>query len=264
MRLLAFIFVAVQSCATVAAAQSSDCASVSRSDKELILSATSWDPVYALGATLADRYGINVSVESPQWAFPGDTEDVAIADPQFSAQHQNIHYLIMKRHTVEVRVPAIRGDTTLNDISGLLLQVVGAANKEMPYSYRLDAHDSQYVLVPTRTRTSTGDLEDVQPLLDRHVSIPAASRTIAEHASILADQLSEQTGLHISCCQSSVHGIPWGWQRSLFKQTTSLLAKFCGDSFVWSSRKTLKHQTDTPTTIIGQSVATGRAHRGAS
>ncbi len=35
-----------------------------------------------MGRSLADRYGINVSVESPKWSFPFDTEDVAIADPQ--------------------------------------------------------------------------------------------------------------------------------------------------------------------------------------
>jgi hypothetical protein len=86
MRLLTFIFVAIQLCTTPVAGQSSDCASVSQSDKEVILTTNSWDSVYAIGATLADRYGISISVESPQWAFPTDTEDVAIADPQFSAK----------------------------------------------------------------------------------------------------------------------------------------------------------------------------------
>ena len=215
MRLLAFILVAVQLCATLAAAQSSDCASVSRIDKHVVLRANSWDPVYDLAATLVYRYGINVSVESPQWAFPGDTEDVAIADPQFSAQHENIHYLIMKRHAVEVRFPAV--DATPNDVSGLLLQVAEAANKEMPYFYRVDAHDNQYVLVPTRTLTSAGELKDVQPLLDRHVSISAASRTIAEHARLLADHLSEKTGLNISCCQMLVSGVPWGLAKVSFR-----------------------------------------------
>jgi len=209
MRLLTFIFVAIQLCTALAAGQNSDCASVSQSDKEVVLTAKSWDPVYAIGATLAERYGINISVESPQWAFPGDTEDVAIADPQFSAQHRNAHYLIMKRHTVEVGFSPV-GNPAPNDVSRLLSQVVEAANKEMPYFYRLDAHNNEYVLVPTRTRTSAGELENVQPLLDRHVSLPAASRPIAEHARIMADQLSEQTGLNISCCQTLVAGVPWG------------------------------------------------------
>jgi hypothetical protein len=209
MRLLTFIFVAVLSCTTLAAGQSSDCASVSQSDKEVILTANSWDPVYAIGATLADRYGINISVESPQWAFPGDTEDVAIADPQFSAQHRNTHYLTMKRHTLEVGFSPV-GNPAPNDVSRLLSQVAEAANKEMPYFYRLDAHNNEYVLVPTKTRSSSGEVEDAQPLLDRRVTIPPASRPIAEHARLMADQLSEQTGLNISCCQTLVAGVPWG------------------------------------------------------
>jgi hypothetical protein len=209
MRLLTFILFAVQLCTTLAAGQNSDCASVSQSNKEVILTANSWDPVYAIGATLADRYGINISVESPQWAFPGDTEDVAIADPQFSAQHRNAHYLIMKRHTVEVGFSPV-GNPAPNDVSHLLSQVAEAANKEMPYFYRLDAHDDEYVLVPTKIRSSSCEVEDAQPLLDRRVTIPPASRSIAEHARIMADQLSEQTGLNISCCQMLASGVNWG------------------------------------------------------
>lgn len=161
-----------------AAAQSSECASVTRTDKEVILSADSWDPVLAMGATLSDRYGISVSAESPRWAFPADTEDVAVADPQFSAEHNNVHYLVMKRHFVQVRFSAL-ASAPPTDVHGLLLQVVEAANKEMPYAYRLETHGDGYALVPAKTRNSAGELEDVQPLLDHHVSIPAGSRPIA-------------------------------------------------------------------------------------
>jgi hypothetical protein len=210
MRLLTFLFVAFQLCTTLATGQSSDCASVNQSDKEVILTANSWDSVYAIGATLADRYGISISVESPQWAFPSDTEDVAIADPQFSAQRRNAHYLVMKRHTVEVRFAAPVANATPADVSVILRRVAEAANKEMPYSYRVDIHDNEYVLVPTKTRSSSGEVEDAQPLLDRHVTIPAASRSIAEHARTMADQLSEETGLNISCCQMLASGVNWG------------------------------------------------------
>jgi hypothetical protein len=55
-----------------------------KTDKEVILAADSWDPVLTISDTLAERYGVSVSIESPQWAFPNDMEDVAIADPQFS------------------------------------------------------------------------------------------------------------------------------------------------------------------------------------
>ena len=216
MRSPVFILAGALLYSTSAVAQSPYCASLRNTDKDVILAADSWDPVLAISDTLADRYGISVSVESPQWAFPNDTEDVAIADPQFSAQHRNIHYLVMKRHVVQVRFPAV-ADAHPKDLVGLLVQLRDAANKEMPYAYRLDAHDREYVLVPTKTRNSAGELEDVQPLLDRHVNIPAGSRSLAEHASLMADQLSGQTGLHVNCCQSFVGGIPWGRAAVLFQ-----------------------------------------------
>ncbi|MFI5112086.1 MAG: hypothetical protein ACHP9S_04640 [Terriglobales bacterium] len=170
----------------------------------------------AIGRTLADRFGIAVSVESPKWAFPADTEDVAVADPEYSAQHRNIHYQVMKRHVIQVRFSAA-GSSPPNDVPGLLRQIIDAANKEMPYAYRLDANDKDYALVPTKTRNTADGLKDVQPLLDRHVSIPSGTHRIAEHAKLMADQLSRQTGLHIGCCQAFVAGVPWGMAEVAFE-----------------------------------------------
>jgi len=186
-----------------------DCASVKENGDEVTLRAESWDPVLTIGRTLADRYGINVSVEAPKWAFPGDSEDVAVADPAFSEQHANIHYDIMKRHAIEVRF-STSGNRHPDDVARLLRQVADAANREMPYGYRLDVSGGDYALVPTRTRKSNGDLEDVLPLLDRNVTIPMGTRSIAEHANLMADELSKQTGLHVGCCQGLVAGVPWG------------------------------------------------------
>jgi hypothetical protein len=169
-----------------------------------------------IGRTLADRYGINVSVEAPKWAFPGDTEDVAVADPAFSEQHDNIHYDIMKRHAIEVRF-STSGSRHPDDVARLLRQMADAANREMPYGYRLDVSGGDYALVPTRTRNSNGDLEDVLPLLDRNVTIPLGTRSIAEHANLMADELSKQTGLHIGCCQALVAGVPWGMAKVRFE-----------------------------------------------
>jgi hypothetical protein len=193
-----------------------DCASVKENGDEVTLRAESWDPVLTISRTLADRSGINVSVEAPKWAFPGDTEDVAVADPVFSEQHDNIHYDIMKRHAIEVRF-STSGNRNPDDVARLLRQVADAANREMPYGYRLDVSGGDYALVPTRTRNSNGDLEDVLPLLDRNVTIPLGTRSIAEHANLMADELSKQTGLHIGCCQALVAGIPWGMAKVRFE-----------------------------------------------
>jgi hypothetical protein len=193
-----------------------ECASVSENGDEVTIRAKSWDPVFNIGRTLADRYGIGVSVEAPKWAFPSDTEDVAVADPEFSEQHNNIHYKVMKRHTVEVRFSTsglnhqFQGYKHPDDVGQLLRQVADAANKEMSYGYRLEASGGDYALVPTSTRNSNGNLENVLPLLDRNVTIPLETRSIAEHAKLMADELSKQTGLHVGCCQALVAGVPWG------------------------------------------------------
>jgi hypothetical protein len=193
-----------------------ECASVTEHGDEVTIRAKSWDPVFNIGRTLADRYGIGVSVEAPKWAFPSDTEDVAVADPEFSEQHNNIHYKVMKRHTIEVRFSTsglnhqFQGYKHPDDVGQLLRQVADAANKEMSYGYRLEASGGDYALVPTSTRNSNGNIENVLPLLDRNVTIPLETRSIAEHAKLMADELSKQTGLHVGCCQALVAGVPWG------------------------------------------------------
>lgn len=217
MRGFVFLFAGLLTTSLIGGARNpNNCTSVKENGNEVTLRAESWDPVLAIGRTLAGRYGINVSVEAPKWTFPGDTEDVAIADPAFSEQHDNIHYQIMKRHAIEVRFSTSENGHP-DDVAGLLRQVADAANSEMPYGYRLDASSDNYALVPTKTRNSSGDLEDVLPLLDRKVTIPLGTRSIAEHANLMADELGRQTGLHIGCCQWFVAGIPWGTAEVTFE-----------------------------------------------
>jgi hypothetical protein len=213
----AFFLASLLVTSAIGGGQNSDeCASVTENGDEVTIRVQSWDPVFNIGRALADRYGISVSVEAPKWAFPSDIEDVAVADPQFSEQHDNIHYDVMKRHTVEVRF-STSGNRRQGDVAQLLRQVADAANKEMPYGYRLDASGDDYALVPTSTRNSNGDLKDVLPLLDRNVTIPLGTRSIAEHAKLMADELSKQTGLHVSCCQALVAGVPWGTAQISFE-----------------------------------------------
>jgi hypothetical protein len=122
----------------------------------------------------------------------------------------------MKRHAIEVRF-STSGNGHPDNAARLLRQLADAANREMPYEYRLDVSGSDYALVPTRTRNSNGDLEEVLPLLDRNVTISPGTRSIAEHAKLMADELTKQTGLRISCCQSLVAGVPWGMAEVRFE-----------------------------------------------
>jgi hypothetical protein len=216
MRGFVFLLAGLLVTALIGGAQNPNCVAVDENGDEVTLRANSWDPVAAIGRTLANRYGINVSVEAPKWAFPGDTEDVAVADLVFSEQHGNIHYDIMKRHGIQIRFSTSDSGHP-NDVPRLLREVADAANREMPYGYRLDVSGDDYALVPTRTRNSTGDLEDVVPLLDRKVTIPLGTRSIAEHARLMAEDLSRQTGLHVGCCQALVAGVPWGMAEVTFE-----------------------------------------------
>jgi len=215
MRILAPLFIALVLWAAHLDAQNSQCVAATRTGDEVTLAAHSWNPVLAMGRALA-MYGVSVSVESPRWAFPLDTESVADADPVWSSQHNNAHYLVIKRHWLDLQFVAPK-DSTPTDITHLLQQLADAANKELPYAYRLDVNDGEYALVPTKTLDVTGKPVDAQPLLDHHVTIPLGERSIAAHAELMAKQLSQQTGLHVSCCQAVVAGIPWGGQSISFE-----------------------------------------------
>ena len=213
---LAYILGCLLICSQPSQAQSSGCASVSRTGDEVTLTAEFWRPLRVIGNELVDHYGINLSVEDPQWAYPIDTEDVAVADPRFSAEHHNVHYQLMKRHLLQLRF-SVNGKGGPTDTLALLQQLVDAANREMPYAYRLDADKDAYALVPTKTRNTAGEVIDVQPLLDHHVTIPPGTWHFGEIAGLMAKQLSQQTGLHVSCCQAAIGGVPWGMGKITFE-----------------------------------------------
>lgn len=84
------------------------------------------------------------------------------------------------------------------------------ANAQFPFQYRLDADGNWFTITPTHTRDQLGHSVSTVPLLDRHITIPPGTRPIMQSASLMADALSAQTGLRVSCCQATVAGIPWG------------------------------------------------------
>ena len=192
-----------------AESQASQCAKVTTHDNEGTLVADSIRPIDAIANTLAQRYGIVVSAEEPQYLFSGDFEDIKIADPEWSATHLQAHYRVPKRRRLEIRFPAF-SDGSPRDVRQLLRQIVKTANTELPFGYRLDSDGGFFTFVPTRTHDATGTVVQVTPLLDRRVTIPFGNRSIRANGMLLADSLSSQTGLRVGCCQSIVEGIPWG------------------------------------------------------
>ena len=83
--------------------------------------------------------------------------------------------------------------------------------------YRLDVDGEFFTFVPTATRDANGFVVAAVPLLDRRVTIPLGNRRVSESAKLMADSLSAQTGLRVSCCQAMVAGIPWGMSSGQFE-----------------------------------------------
>jgi hypothetical protein len=196
-------------CGLLVASESSECATISVKGNQGTISADTIRPLDSIALTLLQAYGITVSAEEPEYQFAGDLQDISQADPEWSAQHLGAHYNVPKRRRLQIDFPALPNGTP-QDISKLLHAVVRNANDQMPFGFRLDVDDEFYVFVPTRTHDAKGTSVAVLPLLDRRVTIPAGDRSIAETARLMTDALSAQTGLHVSCCQSIVAGIPWG------------------------------------------------------
>ena len=164
-------------------------------------------PVDVAAITLAREFGIAVSVEDPPYVFKDDVKDVTAEVSRVANPQRRI--LIPKGGKLEVRF-SLKPDGSPHDVAALLQDLVAAANAAVPYAYRLDKGGARYVLIPSRMRDAMGRLTEYTSLLDRRVTIPAGTRAIHASATLMAESLSAQTGLRVSCCQSSVAGIPWG------------------------------------------------------
>jgi hypothetical protein len=195
--------------AASASGQTTECAKVTRSGDEVTMIADSIRVVDSIANTLAQRFGVLVNAEEPQYQFSEDLQDIRDADPDWSAQHPKVHYLVPKRRHMEIHF-SVLPDGSPSDVNDLMRQVLEKANQQTPFRYRLDADGEFFSFVPTATRDANGFVVAAMPLLDRRVTIPLGNRRVSESAKLMADSLSAQTGLRVSCCQAMVAGIPWG------------------------------------------------------
>ena len=189
MRTRAYILLAL--CCFPASAQNKQCPSIKQAGNQVSISAYANDPVSAIASALSTRFGLRVSAEGPRWAYPFDTEHVRDADPDFSRTHHDIDYLVMKRHALRFDF-AVMADGSLPDVQSVLQQLVSAANRELPYAYRLDRTGDTWALVPTKTLDASGNPLEATPLLDLRVTLPAGVRPVHEFGGLMADQLSRK------------------------------------------------------------------------
>jgi len=204
--------------AASASGQTTECAKVTRSGDEVTMIADSIRVVDSIANTLAQRFGVLVNAEEPQYQFSEDLQDMRDADPDWSAQHPKVHYLVPKRRHMEIHFSVLPNGSP-SDVNDLMRQVLEKANQQTPFRYRLDADGEFFSFVPTATRDANGVVVAAMPLLDRRVTIPLGNRRVSESAKLMADSLSAQTGLRVSCCQAMVAGIPWAFLRCHLKPT---------------------------------------------
>jgi hypothetical protein len=200
--------------AVAAWAQDSEQGYIDISSSEAILKVDCPRPVDSAAKTLAVKYGIVINSEDPQYLFAGDMKDVTRETVRTT--RPGLRAFVPKGGPLEVRF-AVKPDGTPQDLGALVRALVDAANIRYPFSYRLDVDGDAYTLVPTTTRDVQGRLIDVPPLLDQKITIPLGTRSVAEHAELMTEALSAQTGFHVSCCEAFTAGISWGMEKVSFE-----------------------------------------------
>jgi hypothetical protein len=197
--LLSSLFVAF-SC--LLAAQGQEFARLLRNGEDATLSVFGPRPVDLAAKKLVDEFGVAINVEDPVYLYRDDVQDIGVA-------RSGKRLLIPKSSLLEMRFD-LRPDGSIADVRQVVRDLVDTANTQLPFLYRLDNDHDVVMLVPTRSRDEQGRSVDRAPLLDRHITIPLATRRIFEHANLLTESLQQQTGVRVSCCQSGVGGIAWG------------------------------------------------------
>jgi hypothetical protein len=201
------VFVAIT---PAAAPQTSDVAHVERRGDSAVLSVNTFRPLDAIAAKLESQFGFVVSAEDPLFQFRGDMMDISLEVPRVRSGT-----LVPARWGFQVRFP-VNPDGFPQNAHDLLASIVAEASLQSPFAYRLDEVGGAFFFVPIRTRDAQGRSIAITPLLDRVVTIPPGVRRINESASLMAADLSRQTGLRVSCCQSLIAGYPWGMEHVMF------------------------------------------------
>lgn len=202
------------SLASVVSAQNPEAVRVDRNGDRAVLIVDAPRPVDSAAVTLAQEFGIGLSVEDPPYIFQGDVKEVTSEVSRVPNPPRRVY--IPKGGRLEVHFDLNASGLPL-DLPGLLRDIVATANAQLPFAYRIDADGTRFTLVPTQSRDALGQVTQITPLMDRRVTIPAGTRSIAATAALMADALSAQTGLRVSCCQGVVAGIPWGMAEVTFE-----------------------------------------------
>jgi hypothetical protein len=173
------------------------------------LTVDSGRPLDSAAKTLARRYGILVNSEDPEYLYSDDMKDVTAEVAR--RIRPGVRVFVPKGGRLEVRFP-VQPSGWPRDVRGMLQALVDAANAQFPFAYRLEVAGDAYTFVPATTRDARGRVGIVPALLDRKITISRGLRSIIEHAKLMADSLSVETGFNVNCCQGVIAGYPWGME----------------------------------------------------
>jgi hypothetical protein len=191
----------------IAAAQTEECAALTKNGDEVTMTAQSLRVVDSIANTLSRQYGIAVSAEEPKHEFAGNSEEMRKALPEWAAEHPTAFYVVPKREKrLELRFSLLPNGFP-RDMRKLLEDFVHQANEEMTFGYRLDVDGEFFTLVPTTTRFRLGEIVSAMPMLDRKVTIPHGARPIAESANVMANALS----LRQACASAVARQTLWAF-----------------------------------------------------
>jgi len=180
-------------------AETSELPTIDRHGDHATLTVDAFRPLHEI-ATAFD-----IGAEDPFYMFTGDMSDISLEISRIKPGT-----LVPKRHKIQVDF-TVNPDGSPRDLRELFRSVGDVENAQSPFAYKLYT-EGGFFFVPTRTRDAQGRSIEITPLLDRPVTIPHGTRMIRESADLMAQDLSTQTGLHVSCCQSTVGGYPWGME----------------------------------------------------
>lgn len=183
-------------------AQNPELGRITVENGEVTLSIDFPRPMDSAVQTLGREFGVPISCEDPPYVFRGEVETIP-----------RVRFPVPKRQQFEARYPESAGARTA------LGAAVAAANARFPYAFHIEKFSNGWTVIPSRAPDASGRVIDITPLLDRKVSFPLATRAIHEHARLMSESLSAQTGFHVSCCQSVIAGYPWGMQEVPFGAT---------------------------------------------
>ncbi|HVV44316.1 MAG TPA: hypothetical protein VHC72_03900 [Bryobacteraceae bacterium] len=210
MKPAAGILVILAAILPAAAPQNAEEAKIERHGDSAVISVHTFRPLEAIADELGSEFGIPVSAEDPVFQFRGDMMDISREVPRLRPGT-----LAPARWGFQITFP-LKPDGSPRDPQELLTGIVAEANRQSPFGWRLDKAEGVYFFVPTRTHDANGQSVAATALLDRPVTIPPGIRRINESAELMANDLSKQTGLRVSCCQGPIGGYPWGMEQMPF------------------------------------------------